>query len=152
MKNRKTTTYILAISAVLIWALVAVQVVRWTRPEKETAYPVKSAPHPSAPRTAETIKMDYSDPFLKELGRNHPKTTENRPSERPPAEGEVGPPPITYKGLMCCSEMKMAIVMENGMSVMLRKGDPILGFTVQEFSHDELVLLKKGKKYILKVN
>lgn len=152
MKNRKTTTYALALSAALVWALVAVQIVRWMVPDNETYHHEVSGPPQEAPSDPVAQKMDYADPFLKELGKQ--VTAGRRASMVSPAatSGEDNtPPPIIYKGLMNCSGVKVAIVMKDGASIMLRTGDNVSGFYVRDFTHDELVLERKGRKLRLEI-
>ena len=67
MKTRKTTTFVLAVSAVLVWGIIAVRMIRWIRignDEVQTVCTVK--PHDGDP-VPEPPAMEYQDPFLKEI-------------------------------------------------------------------------------------
>ena len=152
MKDRKTTISVLAASAVLVWALVAVQAVRWMRPEKDEPRPARAVPKTAVSCAEEPQDVDYADPFLKELGQPKPEGKPAAPSgDRSPSAEDSTPPPVVYKGLMDCSGVKVAIVIKDGWSLMLRKGDKVCGFSVRGFTYDELILERKGRKYRLEI-
>ena len=125
MKGSKSTLIILGISAVLVWALVAFQAIRLTCPKKSEAG--------SEPRER----------------RQSP--TERAKNTHAPDNIPDGPPPIVFKGLIVSSGVPAALVMQDGESVMLRRGGRFKGFLVKDFSYDELILEKEGRKYTMEI-
>ena len=151
MKTRKTTTFVLAVSAVLVWGIIAVRMIRWIRignDEVQTVCTVK--PHVGDP-VPEPPAMEYQDPFLKEIRWKSPVPETERQGQDTGAPEETPPPHIVFKGLIKCSGIPVAIVMDSDCSVMLRHGDIFAGFSVTGFSYDELVLERNGRTYRLQI-
>lgn len=153
MKGRKSTLIILGISAVLVWALVAFQAIRLTCPKKSEAgsEPRERRQSPTA-NMQEPPSADFSDPFLKEIYENESEIKDERAKNtHAPDNIPDGPPPIVFKGLIVSSGVPAALVMQDGESVMLRRGGRLKGFLVKDFSYDELILEKEGRKYTLEI-
>ena len=153
MKGRKSTLIILGISAVLVWALVAFQAIRLTCPKESEAdsEPRERRQSPTA-RMHEPPSADFADPFLKEIYENEPEIKDERAKDtHAPDNISDGPPPIVFKGLIVSSGVPAALVMQDGESVMLRRGDRFKGFLVKDFSYDELILEKEGRKYTMEI-
>ena len=153
MKGRKSTLIILGSSALLVWALVAFQAVRLTcSRESEASFEPQERKQSPTARIHEPQSADFSDPFLKEIYEEETETKDEgvkniRASDNIPD----GPPPIVFKGLIVSSGVPAALVMQDGESVMLRRGGRFKGFLVKDFSYDELILEKEGRKYTMEI-
>ena len=98
----------------------------------------------------EPPSADFSDPFLKEIYENEPEIKDERAKiTHAPDNIPDGPPPIVFKGLIVSSGVPSALVMQDGESVMLRRGGKFKGFLIKDFSYDELLLEKEGRKYTM---
>ena len=153
MKGRKTTLIILGGSAVLVWALVAIQAIRMTGPKEPEAdsEPKERQLSPSG-RIDKPQSADFSDPFLKEIYEKETEIKDERAKNIQAADNiPDGPPPIVFKGLIVSSGVPAALVMQDGESVMLRRGGRFKGFLVKDFSYDELIIEKEGRKYTMEI-
>ena len=84
MKSRWTTCLLLA-AVVAVWGVVAWRILAPARPAAPDVRPAADAPTP-APTVAETLRLNYPDPFLKDAAR--PQAAAPRPVVRrlPPAK------------------------------------------------------------------
>lgn len=84
MKSRWTTCLLLA-AVVAVWGVVAWRILAPARPAAPDVRPAADAPAP-APIVAETLRLNYPDPFLKDAAR--PQAAAPRPVVRrlPPAK------------------------------------------------------------------
>lgn len=153
MKGRKSTLIILGISAVLVWALVAFQAIRLTCPKEPEARfePQERKLSPTA-RMNKPQSADFSDPFLKEIYEKETEIKDERAKNIHASDNiPDGPPPAVFKGLIVSSGVPAALIMQDGESVMLRRGGRFKGYLVKDFSYDELILEKEGRKYTMEI-
>lgn len=140
MGQKRSTTIVLIVAALLVWGGVAVRITRWTRsdgPMEGSAPPIDAQPE----MPADTLLLDYPDPFLGYLERQE---TASPAKADPVSVSEDRPPVFRYKGVMRTKEDMYALIQKGNMSQMLRRGDVLDGWQVSGFGPDAMVL-KKGK-------
>ena len=149
--SRKGTVIVLLIAAVLVWGAVGYYIVRQFIPRKQvdvpTAVPRQTDECPAA--GADTLSLDYPDPFLRPL-RADAVVKSGAPASSKAAGArriEETPvvPDIVFKGVIGSGKKLEAMVMQNGKMLMLHRGDSLGRFVVVSCSPEALELESRGK-------
>lgn len=149
--SRKGTVIVLLIAAALVWGAVGYYIVRQFIPRKQVDVPmVVSHQADECPAAgADTLSLDYPDPFLRPL-----RATVDMKSGAPTSSKAAGArrieetpvvPDIVFKGVIGSGKKLEAMVMQNGKMLMLHRGDSLGGFVVVSCSPEALELGSRGK-------
>ena len=137
---------ILVIAVFVVWGLVIYRVFKDAElPDSslQDNVPVKSVVN----KIRDSLKLDYSDPFLDEVISNEEKSADGDSScldqERPE-------PPLTptliYKGIISDGYEHHAMVLQNGELLVLKANDFIGDFRIVSFTPEIITLQNGGNK------
>lgn len=146
MKSRWTTCLLLA-AVVAVWGVVAWQILAPARPAAPDVRPAADAPAP-APTVAETLRLNYPDPFLKDAAR--PQAAAPRPVVRrlPPAK-KAEPKrrervQLSHLATVTVGGQALHILTIGGRQYELSLRDTAAGFRLMGTDSDSLYLEREG--------
>lgn len=151
-KGRKGTVIVLLVAAVLVWGAVGYYIVRQFIPREQADVPMAVQCHtderPAA--VADTLSLDYPDPFLRPLGKSSATKAEAPVLQKTASPSRVAEPllpDIVFKGVIGNGQKVEAMVMQNGKVLMLHRGDSLGHFVVVACSPEALELRNRGKTF-----
>ena len=146
MKSRWTTCLLLA-AVVAVWGVVAWRILAPARPAAPDVRPAADAPAP-APTVAETLRLNYPDPFLKDAAR--PQAAAPRPVVRrlPPAR-KTEPKrrervQLSHLATVTVGGQALHILTIGGRQYELSLRDTAAGFRLTGVDRDSLYLEREG--------
>ena len=146
MKSRWTTCLLLA-AVVAVWGVVAWRILAPARPTAPDVRPAADAPAP-APTVAETLWLDYPDPFLKAAAR--PQAAAPRPVVRrlPPAK-KAEPKrrervQLSHLATVTVGGQALHILRIGEVQYELHEGDAADGWRLARTDSDSLYLEREG--------
>lgn len=152
MKSR-WTTYLLLAAVTAVWGAVAWKIFAPADAPAPSARPKTAATAAVSP-AADTLRLDYPDPFLKNAVRQHPATSVSavRPLPRPKAV----PRPrervrIVHLGTISAAGRRLFILTIGDEQFEVAQGECAGEFALTHFDGDSLYLLKKGIGYGVKL-
>lgn len=146
MKSRWTTCLLLA-AVVGVWGLVAWRLLAPAKNSVATERP-KVAVQPPAATVAETLRLDYPDPFLKGTAATKPAlrpVVRALPSKAPQKPRERVA--ITHLATISSGGQTLHIVAFGTEQYELREGDTAAGFLLRSVDRDSLYFHKEGLTY-----
>ena len=150
MKSR-WTTYLLLATVAAVWGIVAWKIFA---PADDCAPAARPKPvQPAAARpAADTLRLDYPDPFLKGAPRH---VTAPRPAVRNLPAPKAAPVKrervkIAHLGTVTSAGQPPHILTLGDQQYELRRGDSAGGFVLANFDADSLYLCKDGVTYGVK--
>lgn len=100
---------------------------------------------------ADTLALDYPDPFLRPLSRPLPPAKSSRQHTPAPSQEAVPSPDFTFKGIIGSgSGTTKAMIVRGGELLMLVRGERVGQFDVLSYSPEILTLGWKGRRIELK--
>ena len=146
MKSR-WTTYLLLAAVVAVWGVVAWRILAPARPAAPDVRPAADAPAP-APTVAETLRLNYPDPFLKDAAR--PQAAAPRPVVRrlPPAK-KAEPKrrervQLSHLATVTVGGQVLHILRIGEVQYELHEGDAADGWRLARTDRDSLYLEREG--------
>lgn len=151
MKSRATTCLLLAV-VVAVWGIVAWKIFAPVTETAPAARPKAAAPS-SEPLVADTLRLDYSDPFLKGVPRQRTPTAAT-PVRRLPA-AKPSPPrrervKIVHLGTVASGGKRLFILSVGDRQYEIACGGAAGDFVLAGFDRDSLYLRKDGITYGVK--
>ncbi len=101
-------------------------------------------------RPADTLVLDYPDPFLCPLSRPLPPAKSSKPRTQNASQETVPSPDFTFKGIIGSGSGTKAMVVRGGELLMLGRGERVGQFDVVSYSPETLTLGWKGRRIELK--
>ncbi len=101
-------------------------------------------------RPADTLALDYPDPFLRPLSRPLPPAKSSKPQTSAPSQEAVPSPDFIFKGIIGSGAGTKAMIVRSGELLMLGRGDRVGQFDVVSYSPETLTLGWKGRRIELK--
>ncbi len=101
-------------------------------------------------RPADTLALDYPDPFLRPLSRPLPPAKSSRPRTPAPSQEAVPSPDFIFKGIIGSGSGTKAMIVRGGELLMLGRGERVGQFDVVSYSPETLTLGWKGRRIELK--
>lgn len=150
MKSR-WTTYILLTAVIAVWGIVAWKIFVPASDVATTVLPRPPAPAP-AEAVAETLRLDYPDPFLKDAPRH---IAGPRSAVRPLSPKKAAPPrrervQLTHLGTFASNGRRLHILAIGEEQYELSPSDSAGGFLFLSNDRDSLYLSKNGVTYGVK--
>lgn len=146
MKSRWTTGLLLA-AVVAVWGVVAWRIIAPARPAAPDVRPATDTP--AAPQiVAETLRLDYADPFLK--GAVRPQAAAPRPVVRrlPPAKKTTAKPRervrIVHLATVAAGGEALHILTIGKRQYELHEGDAADGWRLAKVDRDSIYLEREG--------
>ena len=151
MKSRWTTCLLLA-AVVAVWGVVAWKIFHPARPAAPDVRPATSTPAP-LPVVAETLRLDYPDPFLK--GAAAPAPAAPPVVRRLPPAGKAVPKgrervQFSHLGTVSAGGQALHILTIGGRQYELSLRDTAAGFRLTGADRDSLYLEREGTVYGVK--
>lgn len=147
--NSRWTTYLLLAVVVAVWGIVAWKIFAPVTETAPAARPKAAAPS-SEPLVADTLRLDYPDPFLKGVPRQRTPTAAT-PVRRLPA-AKPSPPrrervKIVHLGTVASSGKRLFILSVGDGQYEIACGGAAGDFVLVGFDRDSLYLRKDGITY-----
>lgn len=145
MKSRWTTCLLLA-AVVAVWGVVAWRILAPARPAAPDVRPAADAPAP-APIVAETLRLDYPDPFLKGVAaptpavrsvvRRLPPARKTEPKRRERVQ-------LSHLATVAVGGQALHILRIGEVQYELHEGDAADGWRLARTDRDSLYLEREG--------
>ncbi len=150
MKSR-WTIYLLLAAVAAVWGVVAWRILAPPNPDLPSGLSTPSAP--SAPlRVADTLGLNYPDPFLK--GASEPKPVARPAVRRLPPAKRAAPPreriPFAHLGTVTAAGRSLHILTVGKEQYELSEGDTADGWRLAKADRDSLYLEREGVTYGVK--
>lgn len=151
MKSRWTTYLLLAV-VVAVWGVVAWKIFAPASDTVPAAHPRPAAPVAAA-AVADTLRLDYPDPFLKGAPRQvvKPRSAVRglpRAKTAQPRRERVN---MVHLGTIRSAGKRLYILSLGDVQYELAQGESAAGFQLAECDSDSLYLLKNGVTYGVKL-
>jgi len=147
------TTYMLLAAVVAVWGVVAWRIFAPVREAAPAAVPSRTSA-PAAATTADTLRLDYADPFLKEAARPHAAAPRPVVRPLPPAKKTVPKPrertPLVHLATVTSGGHTLHILTIGGVQYELREGDAVDGWRLAGADRDSLYMERAGLTYAVK--
>lgn len=147
MKNKKIT-YSLLILTVMIWGYILWEIV--SQGGKSPQTPVLVQKTNEVKQDTFELLLNYRDPFFeKQLKTTEIKKRLNDPISRDLPEEKT--PDFVYKGIIASKKKTYAVIYRNNEEILFSKGDRIDEYNIVRYDNDELIVVRKGKIYKLRI-
>ena len=152
MKSRWTTCLLLA-AVVAVWGVVAWRILAPARPAAPDVRPATDAP--AAPQiVAETLRLDYPDPFLKDAARPQAAAPRSVVRRLPPVK-KAAPKrrervQLSHLATVTAGGQALHILQIDGRQYELSLRDTAAGFRLTGADRDSLYLEREGTVYGVK--
>jgi len=148
MKSRWTTRLLLA-AVVAVWSVVAWRIFAPAKPDVAPMRPAGAA-MPITIAVADTLHLDYPDPFLK--GTPAPKPAARQVVRRLPPAKKAGPKrcervPFVHLATVTAGGQALHVLAIGSEQYELRAGDTTAGFRLHGADTDSLYFCKDGRTY-----
>ncbi len=150
MKSRWTTRLLLA-AAVTVWSIVAWRIFAPSEPAAPQMRPTADTA-PAQPCAADTLRLNYTDPFLRDKAAPKPAP---RPTVRPLPPPKKSVPqrdrtPIVHLAAVTADGQTLHVLMIGEVQYELRRGDAADGWRLTGSDSDSLYLEHDGLIYGVK--
>lgn len=146
MKSR-WTTYLLLAAVAAVWGLVAWRIFAPARNAAPVAVPTREV-EPVAATTADTLRLDYPDPFLKGVVRPQPAAPRPVVRRLPPAKKTTAKPRervrIVHLATVAAGGQALHILTIGKRQHELRAGETSDGWRLARVDGDSLYLEREG--------
>lgn len=150
MKSR-WTIYLLLAAVVAVWGIVTWKILAPAKPETAREAPAVTAA-PAAARVADTLGLNYPDPFLKGAGK--PKPTARPAVRRLPPQKKTARPrertQIAHLATIAVGGRSLHILTVGKEQYELSEGDTTDGWRLAKADRDSLYLEREGLTYGVK--
>ncbi|MDR1199876.1 MAG: hypothetical protein LBK94_12855 [Prevotellaceae bacterium] len=147
----KYTTYLLIISVIIIWGLIAKRIF-FSGDDDTDAVQTRKSPQNVQLQQADTLYLNYADPFLKTQVRKRQRQSSAKPNLSQPkkeAKQHADNILLQYVGYVKerNNETVSYLIKINGIQQIMKKNDNIDGLKLIKVTADSLFFEKEDNKY-----